>query len=56
MDYFKRVAALTPTKFWVNNVSREELSWEFQLVPQGVRRTLHMYGKCSIIQRRRSMR
>nr|WP_319473550.1 transaldolase family protein [uncultured Sphaerochaeta sp.] len=24
MDYFKRVAALTPTKFWVNNVSREE--------------------------------
>lgn len=24
MDYFKRVAALTPTKFWVNNMSREE--------------------------------
>lgn len=23
-DYFKRVAALTPTKFWINNVTREE--------------------------------
>ncbi len=24
MNYFQRVAQLTPTKFWVNNVSREE--------------------------------
>ncbi len=24
MNYFNRVAQLTPTKFWVNNVSREE--------------------------------
>lgn len=24
MNYFERVAQLTPTKFWVNNVSREE--------------------------------
>lgn len=24
MNYFQRVARLTPTKFWVNNVSREE--------------------------------
>lgn len=23
-DYFKRVSQLTPTKFWINNVTREE--------------------------------
>lgn len=26
-DYFKRVAALTPTKFWINNPTREEAQW-----------------------------
>jgi len=26
-SYFKRVAALTPTKFWINNPTREEAQW-----------------------------
>ena len=26
-NYFKRVAALTPTKFWINNPTREEAQW-----------------------------
>lgn len=26
-DYFKRVAQLTPTKMWINNVTREEAQW-----------------------------
>lgn len=26
-DYFKRVAKLTPTKMWINNVTREEAQW-----------------------------
>jgi transaldolase len=26
-DYFKRVAKLTPTKFWINNPTREEAHW-----------------------------
>ncbi len=25
--YFKRVAALTPTKYWINNPTREETDW-----------------------------
>ena len=24
MDYFKRVAAQTPTKFWINNATRTQ--------------------------------
>lgn len=27
MNYFKRVHALTPTKFWINNPTREEADW-----------------------------
>ena len=26
-DYFHRVAALTPTKMWINNVTPEEADW-----------------------------
>src|SRR3990172_8046937 len=26
-DYFHRVAALTPTKMWINNVTRDEADW-----------------------------
>ncbi len=26
-NYFKRVSALTPTKFWINNPTREEAQW-----------------------------
>lgn len=26
-DYFKRVAKLTPTKMWINNVTRQEAEW-----------------------------
>lgn len=26
-DYFHRVAALTPTKMWINNVTPQEAEW-----------------------------
>ena len=29
-DYFKRVSRLTPTKFWINNVTREEARWAIE--------------------------
>lgn len=29
-SYFKRVQAQTPTKFWINNVTREEAAWALE--------------------------
>ena len=29
-DYFKRVKELTPTRFWINNVTRDEANWAIE--------------------------
>ncbi|MFB2121274.1 transaldolase family protein [Parapedobacter sp. 2B3] len=34
-DYFKRVARLTPTKMWINNVTREEAEWALMAGAKG---------------------
>ncbi len=34
-DYFKRVAHLTPTKMWINNVTRAEAEWALQAGAMG---------------------
>lgn len=34
-DYFKRVMQLTPTKMWINNVTREEAQWAIDVGAMG---------------------
>ena len=34
-EYFKRVAKLTPTKMWINNVTREEAAWAIEAGAMG---------------------
>ena len=35
MTYFKRVQSLTPTKFWINNPTREEADWAIEAGAMG---------------------